>query len=101
MSCDQASTIPPSRLTLPNVGRMPLTPLRLDGTTIEPPVSEPIEKPTRPAAVAAPGPAEDPSASTLGSQGQRVVPPNQRAVTAIAPVESLATRMAPASVNRV
>lgn len=68
---------------------------------IDPPVSDPIEKPTSPAAVAEPGPADDPDASSSVFQGFRVRPPNQRAVTANAPVESFATRIAPASVNRL
>ena len=37
-----------------------MTPLRVDGEIIEPHVSEPIEKPTRPAEVADPGPADEP-----------------------------------------
>ena len=37
-----------------------MTPLTADGEMIDPRVSVPIEKPTRPAAVADPGPAEDP-----------------------------------------
>ena len=66
---------------------------------MEPPVSVPIEKPTRPAAVAEPGPAEDPEASCSVFHGFRVSPPNHRAETASAPVESLAIRIAPASDN--
>src|SRR5262245_42711350 len=93
--------MPPYRLTRPNVGRMPVIPFRLDGPMIDPPVSEPIEKPTNPAAVADPGPADDPDASWSVFHGVRVRPPNHRAVTASAPVESFATRMAPASVKRV
>src|SRR5207244_4370680 len=84
-----------------NVGRRPVTPFRVDGLMIDPPVSVPIEKPTSPAAVAEPGPAEDPAASCCVFHGFRVSPPNHRAVTANAPVDSFATRIAPASVNRV
>ena len=54
------SAIAPWRLTRPKVGRSPLTPHLVEGETIEPQVSEPIEKPTRPAAVAEPGPADEP-----------------------------------------
>src|SRR5215831_1986650 len=68
---------------------------------MEPPVSEPMENPTRPAAVADPGPADEPDASRSVFHGLRVRPPNHRAVTASAPVESFATRIAPASVNLV
>src|SRR5262245_34668511 len=96
-----ASVIPPYRLTRPKVGRNPLQPLRVDGAMIDPPVSLPIEKPTRPAAVAAPGPADEPAASCCRFHGLRVSPPNHCAVTASAPVESFATRTAPAVVNRL
>jgi hypothetical protein len=66
---------------------------------MDPPVSVPIEKPTRPAAVVAPGPAEEPAASCSVFQGFRVTPPNHRADKANAPDESLATRIARACVN--
>ena len=73
--------------------------MRVEGPMIDPPVSVPIEKPTSPAAVAEPGPADDPDASYSVFHGLRVRPPNQRAVTANTPVESLATRIAPALVS--
>ena len=73
--------------------------MRVDGWMIDPPVSLPIEKPTSPAAVAEPGPADEPEASCSVFHGFRVSPPNHCAVTASAPVESLATRIAPAFVN--
>src|SRR5256885_17088972 len=76
-------------------------PFRVDGLRIGPRVSVPIEKPTRPAAVAAPGPADDPDASCSVFHGLRVTPPNHCAVTASAPVESFATRIAPAFVSRL
>src|SRR5512140_458725 len=57
LSSDQQSVIAPVRATRPNVGLRPVTPQRIDGSTMLPSVSLPIEKPTRPAAVAAPGPA--------------------------------------------
>src|SRR5579872_7048006 len=67
---------------------------------IEPRVSVPIEKPTRPAAVAEPGPADDPLELVSGAQGLRVMPPNQLPPCASAPIDSLATSTAPASRNR-
>src|SRR5262245_52356424 len=90
----------PYRLTRPNVGRIPVRPLRADGEMTDPPVSVPMENATRPAAVAAPGPADDPAASWSGFHGFRVSPPNHCAVNASAPDESFATRIAPASRNR-
>ena len=53
-------TMPPYLLTLPKVGRSALRPLRREGETIDPRVSVPIENATQPAAVAEPGPAEEP-----------------------------------------
>src|SRR5579864_937033 len=58
-SCDHARTIPPSRLTRPNVGRSALNPHRVVGETIEPEVSVPIPNATQPAAVADAGPADE------------------------------------------
>src|SRR5256886_4243125 len=69
LSSDQHSVIAPVRGTRPYVGRRPVTPQRIAGLTMLPPVSLPIEKPTRPAAVAAPGPALDPDAPSSRSQG--------------------------------
>src|SRR5207249_2250096 len=68
-----------------------------DGWMIDPPVSVPIENATSPAAVAEPGPADDPDASCAVFQGFRVRPPNHCALKASAPDDSLATRTAPAS----
>ena len=59
----QTNVMAPWRLTRPNVGRRPVTPLRVEGPMMDPPVSDPIAKPTSPAAVAAPDPAEEPAAS--------------------------------------
>src|SRR5918992_1167841 len=101
VSCDQTSDIAPYRLTRPKVGRKPVTPFGGEGRGMDPPVSVPIENPTRPAAVAAPGPAEEPAASCSVFHGFRVTPPNHRADSASAPDDSLATRIAPASVNRL
>ncbi len=99
LSSDQHSVIAPVRGTRPYVGRRPVTPQRMLGDTMLPPVSLPIEKPTRPAAVAAPGPALDPEAPSSGSHGFTVCPPNQMSFSANAPRLSLATNTAPASFN--
>ncbi len=64
--------IAPARLTLPNVGRSPVAPQRAEGETIEPIVSLPIEKATRPALVAAADPAEDPLDPSSRFHGLRV-----------------------------
>ena len=59
----------------PNVGRKPDTPQVRDGDVMEPFVSDPILKPTHPAAVAEAGPADEPLAPGLccsGIQGFRV-----------------------------
>src|SRR5918992_3011361 len=99
----QLNPMAPYRLTRPYVGRKPTTPLRDEGEIIEPSVSVPIEKPTRPAAVAAPGPADEPLApcrSSFGAQGLRVTPPNHFGPCARAPIESFATSTAPASRKR-
>src|SRR5215471_11778900 len=60
LSRDQQSVIAPVRGTRPKVGRRPVTPQRIEGLTMLPPVSLPIENATKAAAVAAPGPALDP-----------------------------------------
>src|SRR6188474_1154779 len=99
----QESAIAPDLLTRPKVGRSPLTPFRVEGEMIEPSVSVPIEKPTSPAAVADAGPADDPLEPILSSstcQGFRVIPANQRPPCASAPIDSFATRTAPASRRR-
>ena len=57
---------------------------------IEPRVSVPIAKATRPAAVAAPGPADDPLELVSGDHGLRVDPPNQTPPCASAPIDSFA-----------
>ncbi len=56
----QLSTMPPFRLTVPNVGRKPVTPHRVEGETMEPHVSVPIANGNKPAEVAAAEPAEEP-----------------------------------------
>src|SRR4051812_39402874 len=67
---------------------------------IEPRVSVPMAKATRPAAVAAPGPAEDPLELLSGAHGLRVDPPNQTPPCASAPIDSFAHSTAPASRSR-
>ncbi len=100
LSSDQHSVIAPVRGTRPNVGRKPVTPHRIDGAMMLPPVSLPIEKPTSAAAVAAPGPALDPDAPSSSSHGFIVWPPNQMSLSASAPRLNLATSTAPASLRR-
>ena len=68
----------------------------LAGVMIEPRVSLPRAKPTRPAAVADAGPADDPLDPDSGLQGLRVVPPNHTPPCASDPIDSLATSTAPA-----
>src|SRR5204863_8924150 len=69
LSSDQQSVIAPVRGTRPKVGRNPVTPQRIAGAMMLPPVSLPIENPTSPAAVAAPGPALDPDAPSSIAHG--------------------------------
>ena len=97
---DQQSVIAPVRGTLPNVGRRPVTPQRIEGSMMLPSVSLPIEKPTSAAAVAAPGPALLPPDPSSRSHGFMVCPPNQTSFNASAPRESFATRTAPAAWSR-
>src|SRR5207248_1209681 len=59
-SIDHASTIPPARLTRPNVGLSAQMPQVVAGPTIDPDVSVPMPNATQPPAVAEPGPAEEP-----------------------------------------
>src|SRR6266566_4256501 len=72
----------------------------LEGVMIEPRVSVPSAKPTRPAAVAAAGPADDPLDPVSGFHGFRVMPPNQMPPCASDPIDNLATSTAPASRSR-
>src|SRR4029077_18728417 len=100
LSSDQQSVIAPVRGTRPNVGRSPVTPQRIDGAMMLPPVSLPMGKPTSPAAVAAPGPALDPDAPSSSTHGFIVWPPNQMSLSASAPRDSFAIITAPASLSR-
>src|SRR5262249_42099149 len=97
LSKDQQSVIAPVRGTRPKVGRRPVMPQRIDGLTMLPPVSLPMENDTNAAEVAAPGPALDPEAPSSRSHGFMVWPPNQISLRASAPSESFASRTAPAS----
>src|SRR3954466_12721060 len=67
---------------------------------IDPRVSVPIANATRPAAVAAPGPADDPLELLSGDHGLRVEPPNHTPPCASAPIDSFAHSTAPASRSR-
>ena len=67
---------------------------------MEPPVSVPIANATRPAEVADAGPADDPLDPRSVFQGLRVRARNHKSPTANSPVDSLATRTAPASRSR-
>src|ERR1051326_2780590 len=60
-----------------------------------------MEKPTSPAPVAAPGPADEPCDPMERSQGFMVWPPNHRSSSASSPVVSFATRTAPGAAIRV
>src|SRR5437773_11375645 len=60
LSIVQESAMAPCRLTRPYVGRRPVTPQYAAGVRIDPDVSEPMAKGTKPAATAAPGPLDEP-----------------------------------------
>ena len=100
LSSDQQSVIAPVRATLPKVGRRPVTPQRIAGSTMLPPVSLPTEKPTRAAAVAAPGPALLPPEPSSRIHGFIVWPPNHTSFRASEPRESFAINTAPARWSR-
>src|SRR5262245_21006737 len=101
LSVVHESAIAPVRGTRPNVGRNPATPQVRDGDVIEPFVSEPMLKPTHPAAVADAGPADEPLDPVSGFHGFRVRSFHQRSPCASEPSVSLAMRIAPASSSRV
>src|SRR5215471_10708556 len=101
LSSDQQSVIAPVTGTRPKVGRSPVTPQRIAGLTMLPPVSLPMENATSAAAVAAPGPALDPEAPSSSNQGFIVWPPNQMSLSASAPRDSFANNTAPASFKRL
>src|SRR5438270_13881852 len=91
LSMVQESAIAPVRGTMPNVGRSPVVPQRVEGEEIEPSVSDPMAKPTHPEAVAEAEPADDPLEPCCLFQGLRVMPPNHLSPSASAPNVSLAT----------
>src|SRR5262245_10792823 len=74
LSIVQESAMAPWRDTRPNVGRTPLMPQKLAGQMMEPQVSEPSAKATRPAATDAPEPDDDPQLHFPVSHGLRVAP---------------------------
>src|ERR1700686_3715360 len=76
LSSVQQSAIAPCRLTRPKVGRNPVMPQLVDGKRIEPDVSEPIAKPTSPAATATPDPLEEPPLQKSRFHGVRPGPVN-------------------------
>src|SRR5262252_8332244 len=100
-SCDQASTMPPVRLTRPYVGRSELNPHSRVGETIDPDVSVPMPNATQPAAVADDGPADEPLDPRRVSHGFFVWPRYHWSPCAKSPVASLAINTAPASRNRM
>src|SRR5438128_12552504 len=94
----QHSVMAPVRGTKPKVGRSPVTPQRVEGEEMEPSVSEPMAKPTHPAAVAEAEPALEPEDPwSCGRHGLRVMPPNHLSPIAKAPRVSLAMSTAPAA----
>src|SRR5579859_7580893 len=101
LSSDQHNVIAPVRATRPYVGLNPVSPHRMLGPTMLPPVSLPMANATKPAAVAAPGPALEPEDPSSSSQGFIVCPPNQISFSASAPRLNLATSTAPASCRRL
>src|SRR5688572_32323726 len=100
LSMLHASAIAPVRGTRPNVGRRPVIPQRVAGDEMEPCVSVPMANPTQPAAVALPGPADDPLDPCSVHHGLRVMPPYQLSPCASSPSVSLAMRIAPALSRR-
>src|SRR6185312_4879204 len=100
LSIVHESAIAPVRGTRPKVGRSPVAPHRVEVDEMEPNVSLPTEKPTRPADVAHAGPADDPLEPWSGLHGLRVFPPNHTSPIASSPNQSFATSTAPAASNR-
>ena len=90
------SAIAPALLTVPKVGLRPVTPFTVDGETMDPQVSDPMEKATSPAAVADPGPAELPLDPWSVFQGFLVFPPYHVSPQAKAPSVNFAINTAPA-----
>jgi len=74
-----------------------VTPQTVAGETIDPQVSVPMAKGSRPAETAEAEPAEEPLEPCAGRQGLRVMPLNQTSPQASSPMVSLATSTAPAA----
>src|SRR5512143_2317975 len=103
LSVVHESAMAPVRGTRPKVGRNPLTPQVRAGEVIDPLVSDPMLKPTQPAAVADAGPADEPLEPGFccsGIHGFRVYPAHQWLPCASEPSVSLAMRIAPALSRR-
>ncbi len=64
----------PKREHTPYVGLMPVTPVKLAGWRIEPPVSVPVAAGTSCAATAAAEPPDEPPGTRVASQGLRTGP---------------------------
>src|SRR5688572_33458407 len=77
LSSVQQRAMAPCRLTRPYVGLSPLTLQYVAGPRIEPHVSEPIAKGTRPAPTAAPEPLEEPPLQASAAQGEMPGPVNE------------------------
>src|SRR5215207_7751233 len=97
----QQSTIAPLLLTVPKLGRKPVAPQRVDGETMEPRVSVPIVKGSKPATTEDADPADDPLEPCWRFHGFFVSPPNHLLLLASAPKESLAHNTAPAAFSFV
>src|SRR4029450_9623899 len=69
LSSVQQRAMAPWRLTPPGVGRRPVTPQLPEGERMEPQVSDPMAKGTRPADTAAPEPDDDPPDHPSGLHG--------------------------------
>jgi hypothetical protein len=100
LSIDHTSAIAPVRETRPKVGRRPVTPFVDDGDEREPRVSVPMANPTQPAAVAEPGPADEPLEPASSFHGLFVRPPNHTSPCASSPSVSFAMSTAPAASRR-
>lgn len=74
MSSEEAKAIMPRRDGRPYVGFMPVTPVKLAGSRMEPPVSVPVTMGARPAATALEEPPEEPPGTAFASQGLKTLP---------------------------
>src|SRR5688572_7495913 len=94
--------ITPARLTSPDVGIRPARPQYADGPRMEPPVSDPSDAGTKPAASAAPDPLEEPPVKWSSRHGLRDGghgKSNEGPPCANSCVCSLPSRIAPALVS--